>query len=243
MHTERPLRIALVGDYNPSVTAHQAIPTALADASRALAVDVQPRWLPTEAIRSRQSLAGFDGIWCVPASPYRNMDGALLAIRHAREAGIPFLGTCGGFQHAVIEYARHVLGWADADHAETMPDATRAVISPLSCSLVEESEVVQLLPGSGIALAYGAEYAKETYHCRYGINPLFRERLSRGPLRVTATDASGAVRAMELDGHVFFMTTLFQPERAALVGKISPVVAAFVRAVATHIQLEREATA
>lgn len=228
----RPLRIALVGDYNPAVTAHQAIPTALADAGHALALDIQPRWLPTEAIRSEQVLADFDGIWCVPASPYRSMEGALLAIGHARRHGLPFLGTCGGFQHAVIEYARHQLGWPDAEHAETAPQAERAVISLLACSLVEESNVVSFVPGSRIAMAYGEDYARETYHCRYGLNPHFRTELTNGPLRATAQDATGEIRAIELDDHPFFVATLFQPERSALLGKPAPLVQAFARAIA-----------
>ena len=106
---------------------------------------------PTEEIVAATRVFGFSGLWCVPTSPYRSMEGALLAIRYARESGVPFLGTCGGFQHAVIEYARNVLGWADAEHAETAPDAARAVISLLECPLVETSGVVRFVPGSRIA--------------------------------------------------------------------------------------------
>jgi Glutamine amidotransferase class-I len=81
------------------------------------------------------------------------MAGALLAIRYAREHRVPFLGTCGGFQHAVLEYARDVLGWADAEHAETAPGASRAVISPLACALVEALGTIRLVPGTRIAPA------------------------------------------------------------------------------------------
>jgi CTP synthase (UTP-ammonia lyase) len=169
----------------------------------------------------------------VPASPYRSMAGALTAIRHAREAGVAFLGTCGGFQHAVVEYARDVLGWADAEHAETAPGAARAVISPLECSLVEASGRVRLFPGSRIAAAYGAEATTEQYHCRYGLSREFRAELLTGPLRAAADDATGEVRAVELDGHPFFVATLFQPERAALDGEAAPLVNAFVKACAT----------
>ena len=123
------LHIGLVGDHDIAVPAHQAIPRALALAADASNVNVAHEWVPTEEIVSTERLARFDGLWCVPASPYRRMEGALLAIRFAREEGRPFLGTCGGFQHAVIEYARHVLGWSDAEHAETAPDAERLVIS------------------------------------------------------------------------------------------------------------------
>src|SRR5580704_10926309 len=96
-------RVALVGDYNPSVIAHQAIPEALR-LSSTTAHAVEGVWVPTESIRNPElDLAAYDGFWCVPASPYASMEGALKAIRYARESGRPFLGTCGGFQHAVIE--------------------------------------------------------------------------------------------------------------------------------------------
>ncbi|MGF6604697.1 CTP synthase (UTP-ammonia lyase) [Paraburkholderia sp. GAS448] len=224
--------IGLVGDYDPSVPAHQAIPLALKRAADAKQIEVDFEWVPTGEITSVSRIAMFDGIWCIPASPYRNMDGALLAIRHARETSIPFLGTCGGFQHAVIEYARNVLGWADAEHAETAPGAARAVISPLECALVENVDLVRLLPGTHIATAYGVSETKEGYRCHYGLNPEFRTSLVLGPLRVAADDEAGDVRAVEMDGHPFFVATLFQPERAALREESAPLVNAFVGACA-----------
>jgi CTP synthase (UTP-ammonia lyase) len=229
-----PTLIGLVGDYDAGVTAHQAIPRALALAQSALGAPLEFRWLPTESIESDDVLAPFDALWCVPASPYRSMAGALRAIRFARERPRPFLGTCGGFQHAVVEYARNVLGWADAEHAETAPDAARPVIAALACSLVEVTDKVQLRPGSRIAAAYGATAAAEGYHCRYGLNEAFRETLVSGALRVTAEDAAGDIRALELQDHPFFVATLFQPERAALTGRLPPLVAAFARAAVRH---------
>lgn len=224
------LRIGLVGEYDASVPAHQGIPPSLRAAATSLDLAVAFEWLPTDRIAGIAALSGFDGIWCVPATPYLSMEGALLAIRHARESGTPFLGTCGGFQHAIIEYARNVLGWSDADHAETSPDAVRAVISPLACSLVETTESVRLFPGSRLAEIYGAGEIFEGYRCRYGLNPEFRQALLTGPLRGAADDATGEIRAVELGGHPFFFATLFQPERAGLKGMTSPLVKAFVRA-------------
>jgi CTP synthase (UTP-ammonia lyase) len=223
-------RIGLVGDYDADVPAHQAIPRALALAESALGAPLEFRWLPTETIARNAALAPFDALWCVPASPYRSMDGALRAIRFAREHARPFLGTCGGFQHAVVEYARNVLGWADAEHAETAPDADRPVIVPLACALVEVTDRVRLRPGSRIAAAYGASEAIEGYRCRYGLNEAFRATLVSGALRVTAEDDAGDIRALELQGHPFFVATLFQPERAALAGRLPPLVAAFAQA-------------
>src|SRR5690606_14919504 len=118
-----------------------------------------------------ERVGDFDALWCVPGSPYRSMDGALRAIRAARESGRPFLGTCAGFQHAVIEYARNVLGWADAEHAESAPEASRRVVTPLACSLVEERRRVRFAPRSRLANAYGETEAEEGYHCRFGLNP------------------------------------------------------------------------
>lgn len=228
------VRIGLIGDYDRTVAAHQAIPLALRLAEEALSLSVAFEWLPTAAILDPSGVATFDGLWCVPASPYRNMDGALLAIRFAREHPRPFLGTCGGFQHAIVEYARNALGWVDAEHGETAPGAIRPVIAPLACALVEATDAVEFRPGSRIVAAYGCGRAIEGYRCRYGLNPTFQAALVSGPLRASAHDGTGEIRAVELDGHPFFVATLFQPERAALKGRLPPLVAAFVRASATH---------
>ena len=222
--------VALVGDHDPAVLAHRAIPLALAAAADAEGCAVTWAWVATDAIHEDADLGGFDAVWCVPASPYRSADGALRAIRVARESGRPFLGTCGGFQHAALEYARVVLGWADAEHAETAPDAARPVVTPLACALVERTGSVRFRPGSRLARAYGAAGSEEGYHCRFGLAPDFQRALAGGPLRVAAEDDAGDVRAVELDGHPFFVATLFQPERAALAGIAPPLVRAFVRA-------------
>lgn len=226
----RALRVGLIGDRDDGVVAHRAIPLALGMAAEACGVALEPTWLPTDGIGDDAELAAFDGLWCVPASPYRDMDGALRAIRVARTQQVPFLGTCGGFQHAVLEYARDVLGWHDAEHAETASGAGRQVIVPLLCSLVEVTDALRLVEGTRLAQAYGATEATEGYHCSYGLNPDFRAALASGPLRIDALDLAGDVRGLELDGHPFFVATLFQPERGALHGRLPPPVRAFVQA-------------
>ncbi|XXZ28330.1 CTP synthase [Sorangium sp. So ce321] len=226
------IQLGLVGDRDDAVTAHRAIPAALRLAGEALATPLSFEWVPTEEVTDVSRVAHYDALWCVPASPYRSMDGALRAIRFAREQRRPFLGTCGGFQHAVIEYARNVLGWSDAEHAETAPEAQRAVIAPLECSLVEATGAVRFRAGTRIAQAYGCAEATEGYRCRYGLNPDFQAALVSSALRVSAEDDAGDVRAVELDGHPFFVATLFQPERAALAGQLPPLVAGLIRACA-----------
>src|SRR5271169_2670217 len=112
------VRICLIGDYDPKVTAHQAIPKALALAANGN--PVEPVWLDSE-LALDADLEPYAGFWCVPASPYRSMEGALRAIRFARESGRPYLGTCGGCQHAIVEFARNVLHIREAGHTECDP--------------------------------------------------------------------------------------------------------------------------
>jgi len=191
-------------------------------------------WVATDSIVEGFPFDGFDGLWCVPASPYRSMVGALRAIQHARQAAMPFLGTCGGFQHALVEYARNVLGWADAEHGETT-GVGRLLITPLTCALVETRAAVRLRRDSRLAAFYGRDEISENYRCSYGLNPSFAEELLGGALRASAHDLDGEVRAVELDGHPFFVATLFQPERSALAGNPAPLVEAFVGACATRV--------
>jgi CTP synthase (UTP-ammonia lyase) len=240
----KPATIALVGDYSPEVVAHRAIPFALELARAATEADVTWRWVHTREIKeAARDLAGASGIWVVPASPYQNMAGALDAIQFARETKRPFLGTCGGFQHALIEFARNVAGLATADHAETNPSGDTLVVTRLACSLVEKSATLRLAPGSLIHAAYGRDTATEGYRCSYGPAPAHRAMFERAGLWFTAFDLSaggsakedeaGEIRAAELptDVHPFFVGALFQPERAALRGETPPVIRAFVDAV------------
>ena len=229
------LTIALIGDHDPSIAAHRAIPIALQLAATAGRLRVRPAWIPTVDLTPETVSTILDrvsGVWCVPGSPYANTAGALSAIRHARLTRIPFLGTCGGFQHLMLEYADSAWGVVGAAHAETDPDAADPVIAPLACALVEQTGTVSFTPGSRVALAYGVEQAVERYHCRYGVSPRYAARLETGPLRVTGRDPDGDIRVVELDDHPFYLGTLFQPERAGLTGRLSPLVVAFLRAVA-----------
>jgi len=226
------IKLALVGDHNPQVMAHAAIPRALELACAATGSTLEWAWIGTDKIASARDLTGYSGVWVVPASPYKNMEGALTAIRHARTQGLPFLGTCGGFQHALIEFARNVAGLPGADHAETNAAAADLVVTPLACGLVEKSGDITFTPGSRLHEIFGGRTAHEGYHCSYGVNPAYRARLEAAGLRFTGFDAVGEIRAVELPSHPFFIGTLFQPERSGLRGEQHPLIQAFVRAVA-----------
>ncbi len=228
----RAVRIALVGDRSDTVLAHRAIPEALGLAASDGGGEVTWEWLPTRSLTPEacRGLSAFRGLWCVPGSPYESEDGAIEAIRFARETGMPFLGTCGGCQHAILEYARHVLGLREAEHAETHPEAKLPLIAPLACALVEATSPITLAPGSRLREIYGRERIEEGYHCSFGLNPALEHLLSGSALAVTGRDPSGEARALELAAHPFFLLTQFQPERRALAGSVPPVVRAFVAA-------------
>ncbi len=234
MYSKCRVKVALVGDFNAAITAHRAIPEALRLASEALGVAVEHDWLATDSIQDDAALMAYDGIWCVPGSPYASAEGALRAIRFAREQGVPFLGTCGGFQHALLEYARNRLGWTDVEHAELASQAQTPLIAPLACALLDVSEHVHLVSGSRIAELYGVREISEQYLCRYGLADAFVEPLTAQALKASGHDESGAVRAIELEDHPFFIATLFQPERAALEGRLPPLVAGLVGACAVQ---------
>jgi CTP synthase (UTP-ammonia lyase) len=230
----KPLRIGLIGDYNENVVAHVAIPKALQLAGQGAGLDLLPVWMPTSSLGPATDFSPLAGLWCVPASPYENMAGALLAIRFARESNLPFFGTCGGFQHALIEYARNVLGMVEADHAESNPGASLPFVSPLACSLSGATGTVYLKPGSRAAAFYDRLETREAYNCNYGLNPKFHALLETANLQVTGWDEHREARIVELDGHPFFLATLFQPERSALNGTAHPLIVAFVRSLAAR---------
>jgi CTP synthase (UTP-ammonia lyase) len=230
-------RVALVGDRDDGVVAHRSIPLAIEAVNAAGGASAHIEWVGTEAIGdAAHTLADFDGVWCVPASPYRSMQGALAAIRFARETGRPFLGTCGGFQHAVIEIARDVLGVTEADHAETNPGAASLVVTPLACSLFEVTGSVLLDEDFAARLGFPSVRLTEGYHCSYGMNPVFVDSLAVAGVRIVGRDEAGEPRVLELLGHPFFVATLFQPERSGLRGEQHPLITAFVSAAATYAE-------
>ena len=226
-------RLALIGDYDSGIVAHRAIPLALALAGKTTGVALEWEWIGTDTITDApRQLANYAGLWCVPGSPYRNMAGTLAAIRFAREQRRPFLGTCGGFQHALIEFARHVAGVAGADHAETNAAAADLVVTPLACTLVGQHNDITFTPGSQLHRIFVGQQSREGYHCNYGPNPAYRSRFESAGLRFTGFDAEQQIRAMEFPAHPFFIGTLFQPERSALENRHHPLIQAFVRAAA-----------
>lgn len=227
------ISIALVGDRSPTVRAHTRIPVIIDALRESEGLDLDVYWVPTPAAEDPAALRGFSGIWLVPGSPYRSEAGGIAAARTARTEGIPFLGTCGGFQHAMLEFARDVCGFTGARHAEndTPGDGDDDLIVALSCSLAGHEAAVSLAPGSLVERLLGASRTVERYHCSYGLSPAYLDLLQAHGMRFTGHDESGEVRVAELPGHPFFLATLFQPELASEAPH--PLIRGFAQAVAS----------
>jgi CTP synthase (UTP-ammonia lyase) len=226
------LLIGVIGDFDPAFPPHPATTAALEHAAVSLSVEIEVRWLATPELRdvAPEALEAYDALWCAPGSPYRSLDGALRAVRLARERGWPLLGTCGGFQHMVIEFARNVLGIQDAQHAEYDPYASRLVVAPLTCSLAGRTMSVRLVPGSRVGEIYGTPEVTEHYYCNFGLNPDYQDELDAAGLRVVGRDQDGEARIVELPDHPLYVATLFVPQLNSRPGRAHPLAVALLEA-------------
>jgi len=226
------LKIAIVGDRDLTFRPHAATDEAIAHAAAALDLTVDSTWVGTEEFKqgSGSQLADAHGIFIAPGSPYKSLNGALAAIRFARERMRPLLGTCAGFQHVILEYARHVLGFEDAEHAEYNPNASRLFISKLECSLVGRTLPIRLRTGSLAAKVYGQTEFTEEYYCNFGVNPDYVAAITSGALQAVGSDTEGEVRVVELTGHPFFLATLFLPQFRSTPDAPHPLLTGFLRA-------------
>jgi CTP synthase (UTP-ammonia lyase) len=234
------VRLGVIGDFDAQKHSHWATEAALFHAAALLGVKVEPRWVPTQQLatqRAADSLIAFDAILAAPGSPYRSLPGMLRAIEYARTRDVPFLGTCGGFQYALIEFTRSVLGIPDADSAENAPASQNIVITPISCEVPDA--MLPRLNGAGVArpvpgslldrLCGGGELAAQ-YFCSYETNPDFVARWEAAGLRVAARGNDGELRAFELPSNRFFVATLFQPQLSSSFDRPHPILTGFLRA-------------
>ena len=221
--------LVLLGDRNPAVVTHRA----LDELAARLAPEVELRWLGTAAAAG-VDLDRVGGVWVVPGTPYADEHAVLAILRDRRERGLPTLGTCGGFQHMVLEFARNAAGFADAAHQETDPDAAEPVVAALECRLVGEVREVTCVPGTRMASICGVEPFPGFHFCGYGVSPARQRDLEAAGLVLSAYAPDAGVEGIELTDHPFYVGTLFQPQMTVLDGgAVHPLVAAFVVAAST----------
>lgn len=233
------LNVAVIGDFDGSYAPHLATNAAISHSAVVLGLEASVAWVATDALEADLGcVATADALWCAPGSPYRSLAGALSALRFGRENAVPTLGTCGGCQHIILEYARGVLGFDDAEDANYNPYGSRLFISALTCSLAGKTMPVNLKPGSLAAQCYKARRVSELYYCNFGLNPTYRQTLDDGGLRVTGVDDDDEARVFELPGHPFYVATLFVPQNRSTIEEPHPLVTALLSAAANRQRVE-----
>ncbi len=236
--------IGLVGKYVELKDSYKSISESFIHAGVANECKVNVKWIHSESITSDNSediLSGLDGILVAPGFGSRGISGKIETVRFARENKIPFLGICLGMQCAVIEFARNVLGWAEAHTTEIVESCKAPVISMMT----EQKNIsnmggtmrlgayqCQLTPGSKVSKAYNTDKISERHRHRYEFNSEFLEAFEEAGMRATGKNPeTGLVEVIEIEDHPWFVGAQFHPEYKSTVANPHPLFVAFVKAV------------
>lgn len=240
---EHEVTIAVIGKYMQHKDAYKSLYEALDHAGIAHSARVIVNRIEAEDLQENGPealLANADGILVPGGFGMRGIEGKIDAIRYAREAQVPFFGICLGMQCAVIEYARNVLGLADANSSEFADDTSNPVI----CLLDEQRNVTNkgatmrlgtqacvLQPGSRSAEAYGIEEISERHRHRYEFNPAYRSRLTEAGLHCTGFSPDGKLcEIVEIPEHPWFVAVQYHPEFKSKPPAAHPLFSGFIEA-------------
>ena len=227
-------KLAIIGDFNASFRPHVATNEAINHVLNSFNLDLQADWIPTNTIEPNfnQLITDYQGFWIAPGSPYNSMSGALKIIEFARLNKMPTLGTCGGFQHIVIEFARNVLSIKDAQHAEYDPYASKLVVNPLTCDLKGNKLDIDIVDKTSKTFSiFKTNTIAEKYYCNFGLNPEYQDLLHNNGLRIVGTDEHKEARILELINHPFFIATLFVPQDNSSAEKPHKLIVAFLKTI------------
>lgn len=224
------VKIGIIGDYDGR-SSHIATNEAIMHCAASLGLKQETQWVSTDSLESNisETLSTFNALWCAPGSPYKSAQGAMNAIQFARENNVPFIGTCGGFQHFVLEFARDVLGSPEVKRPDFDPYTPNPFISSLSCSLVGETRRILITKGTKVAHIYGLEKTEERYNCSFGLNSDFANQLTSHDVVIAGMDEAGGTRILEIPQNEFFITTLFQPQLSSAPKNPHKLILAFLK--------------
>ncbi|MBD0383724.1 CTP synthase C-terminal region-related (seleno)protein [Paenibacillus sedimenti] len=226
------MKIGIVGDFSPEYPSQIATNDALMHSSRKLGIFIEYEWIPTTTVIKQLDTIKetYQGFWIGPGFP-DSVDGVLSIIQFARENNIPLLGTCGGFQYIIMEYARNKMMLENAGHEERDPHANQLIISKLACSLVGQKGEVIVKKPSRIFDIYQVENVIEQFRCNYGLSAEYEKQIHEAGLRIVGTDSIGNPRIIELPKHKFFIGTLFVPQLSSTSNSTHCVVDSFITTV------------
>ena len=237
------VEIGLVGKYVALHDAYLSVAEALRHAGYSLDAEVKIRWIDSETLTARnvgQALSGLDGIIVPGGFGKRGIEGMILSARYARENKIPYFGICLGMQIAVIEYARNVLGLADADSGEFSPDSAHKVIDfmPGQSDEISKGGTLRLgaypcciRPGTTMERCYGAREISERHRHRYELNNDYRDALASHGLTLSGVSPVGQlVETVELSERSFYVGVQYHPEFKSRPNRPHPLFLGFVGA-------------
>ncbi|MFX1258691.1 MAG: CTP synthase [Promethearchaeota archaeon] len=224
------MKLSIIGDFNPNSETHASTNMAIMHSKNLLQCDLDSYWIDTQDI-TEKIFSRFDGFLIAPGSPYNSMENVIDVIQYARENNKPCLGMCGGFQHMIIEYARNVLGFKNAQHEEYNQNSLELFITKLLCSLKGRNMEINLVPGSKVASLYGKNQVIEKYYCNYGVNHDYIQVLKNGPFNIVGSDREGGIRVFEHPDHTFFIGTLYVPQVQSTYNAPYPLMTGFIDAI------------
>ncbi len=242
-HREREVRIGLVGKYVQLHDAYLSVAEALRHAGYELKASIDIDWIDSETITAEncgEKLSGLDGIIVPGGFGGRGIEGMILSAQYARENNVPYFGICLGMQVAVIEFARHVAGIADANSGEFDELCRHKVIDfmPGQSEDIDKGGTLRLgaypcviTPGSTLYRCYGRENISERHRHRYEFNNDYREALQACGLSLSGLSPDGRlVETVELSGLPFFVGVQFHPEFKSRPNRAHPLFLGFVKA-------------
>jgi len=241
------LDVALVGKYALE-DAYMSIHEALKHAGIHEEVEVNTLWVDADEMRDHHTerLREADAIVVPGGFGSRGSEGKIEAIRYARENDVPFLGLCLGFQMAVVEYARNVLGLEGAHSAEIDAETPYPVIDllpeqydleDLGGTMRLGAHETEILPGTLAHEVYGADSCTERHRHRYEVNPEYIDDLEAGALTFSGR-AGNRMEVVELDDHPYFLGTQFHPEFRSRPDRASPPFVGLVEATLERVTEE-----
>ena len=240
---EKTVKIALCGKYVQLHDAYLSVAEALRHAGYENKAFVEIKWVDTELITEytvNDLLGDVDGILVPGGFGQRGVEGKIKAAEYARKNNIPYLGICLGMQVAVMEFARNVLGFEDANSGEFAPESKHKVIDIMEeqMGVVTKGGTMRLgaypckvKPGSMLDKCYGKPEVAERHRHRYEFNNEFRDAFEKAGMVISGTSPNGLlVEAVEIPANKFFVAVQYHPEFKSRPNRPHPLFKGFVGA-------------
>jgi len=247
--------IAFVGKYLDLKESYKSLTEALIHAGANLDTHVKLKWVDSEKVEedgAEKYLVDCDGILVAGGFGERGIEGKIQSIQYAREKKIPFLGICLGMQLSIVEFARNVLGYEDANSVEFNEETKHPMIylidefidasgaqqirtstSPMGGTLRLGEYECNTKDGSNLRKAYDVSVIYERHRHRYEANPKYRDILEEKGMEITG-ESHGLIEAVEVKDHPWFLGVQFHPEFTSRLQNPNPAVLAFVKASAEY---------